>query len=118
MTVFWDFVMDWSLMNPYAVFPFLRDELVYKSVWIYYFGIISNVVLRNSWMAYVILSKEKAYGPLIAFCLAFGEVFRKFIWCAFRMENEHIGKYVSNLYFVFLTPPPPPPPPPLSQTVI
>jgi hypothetical protein len=81
-------------MNPYAAFPFLRDELIYKNVWIYYF---SNVALRNSWMLYVILSKEKAYAPLIVFSLAFGEVFRKFIWCVFRMENEHIGNYLSDV---------------------
>jgi hypothetical protein len=84
--------MDWSLMNPYAEWPFLRDTLYFKNPWMYYLGMVSDIMLRFTWVFYVLLADKKEYAPLVSFCIAFGEVFRRFIWCFFRMENEHKGK--------------------------
>lgn len=90
--VFWDVVMDWSLMNPYAPHPFLRDELFFKKSWVYYFAIASNTLLRFTWVLFVFLKHLERWTPLVSFCIAFGEVLRRFVWCIFRMENEHKGK--------------------------
>jgi len=84
--------MDWSLMNPYASHPFLRDELFFKKSWVYYFAIASNTLLRFTWVLFVFLKHLERWSPLVSFCIAFGEVLRRFVWCIFRMENEHKGK--------------------------
>lgn len=84
--------MDWSLLNPYAAWPYLRNELFFKSAWVYYVAIVVDVLLRFTWIIYLVLAHERAFSPLISFGIAFGEVIRRFIWCFFRMENEHKGK--------------------------
>ncbi|KAA8911380.1 EXS family-domain-containing protein [Sphaerosporella brunnea] len=83
--------MDWSLMNPYAAWPFLRNTLYFKNPRMYYFGIGANTLLRSTWVLYVVLEQPTAYAPLVSFGIATAEVFRRFIWCFFRMENEHKG---------------------------
>ncbi|KAI5816413.1 SPX domain-containing protein [Pyronema omphalodes] len=89
--VFWDIVMDWSLMNPYAKNPLLRDDLFYKRPVFYYLAMVANGLLRYTWVLFIFLKEYKKWAPLISFLIAMGEVFRRFIWCFFRMENEHKG---------------------------
>ncbi|KAF8542931.1 EXS family-domain-containing protein [Trichophaea hybrida] len=89
--LFWDVVMDWSLMNPYAPYPLLRDELFFKMPWLYYFAIVFNTVMRFTWVLFIFLKSLDRWGPLVSFCIAFGEILRRFVWCILRMENEHKG---------------------------
>jgi hypothetical protein len=46
--------------------------------------------MRFSWLFYVIFPGQKQHSAGTSFFIAFGEVFRRFIWNFFRMENEHM----------------------------
>lgn len=87
-SIAWDILMDWSLLHTNARYPLLRDELVFEFVWPwYYFAIVSNVILRFSWIIYLLP------GPVTpdtkTFAVAFLEILRRFQWNFFRVANEH-----------------------------
>lgn len=86
----WDFLMDWSFLKRDAPNPWLRKELVYTSyVPLYYFAIISNILLRFTWVWHV-----PSHGPnmlLRSFVIAVLEVLRRWQWNFYRLENEHLG---------------------------
>lgn len=84
--------MDWSLLNPYARWPFIRDTIGFKKPWVYYFAMFIDPPLRFSWVFYIIYANEIQHSALLSFLISVGEVFRRFVWCFFRMENEHCGK--------------------------
>ncbi|ORY08264.1 EXS-domain-containing protein [Basidiobolus meristosporus CBS 931.73] len=89
-TYLWDIRMDWGFMETNHRHKFLRKELSYSWKWAYYFAIVSNLFLRFSWVA---TASKTVMGTgwdprLIAFFLALGEVYRRFQWNFFRMENE------------------------------
>ncbi|KAH0606240.1 uncharacterized protein H6S33_003901 [Morchella sextelata] len=96
VSIFWDVVMDWSLLNPYARWPFLRDRVGFKKAWPYYFAMFIDPPLRFSWVFYIIYAHEIQHSALLSFMISVGEVFRRFIWCFFRMENEHCGNVGAN----------------------
>jgi len=85
--------MDWSLLNPYASWPFVRDAVGFKKRWVYYFAMLVDTILRFSWVSYIVYESEAQHAARLSFILAVLEVVRRFIWCFFRMENEHVGKY-------------------------
>ncbi|XP_027213471.1 solute carrier family 53 member 1 isoform X1 [Penaeus vannamei] len=89
----WDMVMDWGLFDKNAgEYKFLREELVYSSPYYYYFGIVEDFILRFSWTFSLTLTELKiANSEIIVSILAPLEVFRRFIWNFFRLENEHIN---------------------------
>ncbi|KAL8828149.1 MAG: hypothetical protein Q9191_002755 [Dirinaria sp. TL-2023a] len=92
----WDLAMDWSLGNPYAEQPFLRDVLGYKRPWVYYLSMIQDVILRFNWIFYVIFSSELQHSALLSFFVGFSEICRRGIWTLFRVENEHctnVGRF-------------------------
>jgi len=95
-TIFWDIVMDWSLLNPYASWPFVRDAVGFKNRWVYYFAMLADPILRFSWVFYIIYANGIQYPALLSFVLGALEVIRRFIWCFFRMENEHVGNVGAN----------------------
>lgn len=82
--------MDWSLMNLKCQHRFLRPDLVYTGhVWVYYFAIISNTLVRFTWIAFIPVA-----GPSMevrSFVVALFEVLRRFQWNFYRVENEHVG---------------------------
>lgn len=86
----WDFLMDWSLLRLHSPNFLLRPELVYSNhQWLYYLAIISNVLLRFTWLCYI---PER--GPdmfLRTFLVAMGEMLRRCQWNFYRLENEHLG---------------------------
>ncbi|KAK9727557.1 Xenotropic and polytropic retrovirus receptor 1 [Basidiobolus ranarum] len=92
-TYVWDIRLDWGFLEPNHKHKFLRQDLAYPWKWAYYFAIISNLFLRFSW---VVTASTSVLGTgwdprLVAFFLALGEVYRRFQWNFFRMENEHIN---------------------------
>ena len=92
----WDLAMDWSLGNPYAKHPYLRDVLGYKRPWVYYVSMIIDPILRFNWIFYAIFSSELQHSALLSFFVAFSEVCRRGIWTLFRVENEHctnVGRF-------------------------
>lgn len=92
----WDIAMDWSLGNPYAEHPYLREVLGYKRPWVYYVSMIIDPILRFNWIFYVIFSSELQHSALLSFFVGFSEICRRGIWTLFRVENEHctnVGRF-------------------------
>uniref|UniRef100_A0A1B6D1A0 SPX domain-containing protein n=2 Tax=Clastoptera arizonana TaxID=38151 RepID=A0A1B6D1A0_9HEMI len=89
----WDIKMDWGLFDKKAGDnKFLREEIVYSSKGYYYFAIITDFILRFGW-AFSISLTEMGYihGDLMISILSPLEVFRRFVWNFFRLENEHLN---------------------------
>uniref|UniRef100_A0A7N8XBC1 Xenotropic and polytropic retrovirus receptor 1 homolog n=1 Tax=Mastacembelus armatus TaxID=205130 RepID=A0A7N8XBC1_9TELE len=94
-TLVWDLKMDWGLFDRSAgENTFLREEIVYPHKAYYYSAIVEDVLLRFSWTLTVSLSTVKAFtdaSDILATLLAPLEVFRRFVWNFFRLENEHLN---------------------------
>ena len=93
---FWDVAFDFSLGNPYAEHPFLRDRLAYRRVWVYYVAIVADVVLRQQWIFYAIFRNDIQHAATLSFLIGLAEVLRRGMWSLFRVENEHcnnVGKF-------------------------
>ncbi|KAJ5562932.1 hypothetical protein N7461_001693 [Penicillium sp. DV-2018c] len=88
-TSVWDLIMDWSLGNPYAKNPMLREVLAFRRVWVYYAAMILDVVVRFNWIFYAIFIKNIQQSALLSFMVSLSEVCRRGIWSIFRVENEH-----------------------------
>lgn len=92
-TYTWDVKMDWGLLSvgPSSENSLLRDEIVY-SPGFYYFAIIEDLVLRFIWVPSFLLTENNIVsGQTMVSILAPLEVFRRFIWNFFRLENEHLS---------------------------
>ncbi|KAK3921286.1 Xenotropic and polytropic retrovirus receptor 1 [Frankliniella fusca] len=89
----WDIKLDWGLFDKNAGNnKFLREEIVYSSVWYYYFGIVEDLLLRFGWVFSLSLSElGYVHGELMVTILSPLEVFRRFVWNFFRLENEHLN---------------------------
>ncbi|KAK7463123.1 Xenotropic and polytropic retrovirus receptor 1 [Stygiomarasmius scandens] len=86
----WDFWMDWSVLRPHVKYPLLREELIYSNlIPSYYFAIISNVIIRFTWIIYIPTRGPDSYTRL--FIQAFLEMLRRWQWNFYRLENEHLG---------------------------
>ena len=93
---FWDVAMDWSLGNPYARHPFLRDNLAYRRIWMYYVAMVLDPILRFQWIFYAIYAHDVQHSTLVSFFVGLAEVFRRGMWMLFRVENEHcnnVGRF-------------------------
>ncbi|KAJ5775214.1 uncharacterized protein N7511_000225 [Penicillium nucicola] len=88
-TSVWDLIMDWSLGNPYAKHPMLREVLAFRRVWVYYVAMVLDVVIRFNWIYYAIFIRNIQQSALLSFMVSFSEVCRRGIWSIFRVENEH-----------------------------
>ncbi|MCJ1475774.1 hypothetical protein MMC13_004438 [Lambiella insularis] len=95
-TSVWDLAMDWSLCNPYAEQPFLREVLGYKRPWIYYVAMVVDPILRFNWIFYAILPGELQHSAILSFLVSTSEICRRGMWTLFRVENEHctnVGRF-------------------------
>ncbi|XP_054620079.1 xenotropic and polytropic retrovirus receptor 1 homolog isoform X2 [Dunckerocampus dactyliophorus] len=94
-TLVWDLKMDWGLFDRNAgENTFLREEIVYPHKAYYYSAIVEDVLLRFSWILTVSLSTISSLhgvSDILATTLAPMEVFRRFVWNFFRLENEHLN---------------------------
>ncbi|XP_003974240.1 xenotropic and polytropic retrovirus receptor 1a [Takifugu rubripes] len=94
-TLIWDLRMDWGLFDSGAgENTFLREEIVYPHKAYYYCAILEDVILRFAWTLQISLTtmtKIHSVGDIIATVLAPLEVFRRFVWNFFRLENEHLN---------------------------
>jgi hypothetical protein len=88
--------MDWSLMDPSAKRPFLRKHMGFKQPWPYYLAMFIDPIIRSDWFLYIVYANQLQHSALLSFLLALAEVVRRFIWCFFRMENEHVGNVGAN----------------------
>uniref|UniRef100_A0A452FUG2 Solute carrier family 53 member 1 n=1 Tax=Capra hircus TaxID=9925 RepID=A0A452FUG2_CAPHI len=94
-TLIWDLKMDWGLFDKNAgENTFLREEIVYPQKAYYYSAIIEDVVLRFAWTIQISITSMTSLphsGDIIATVFAPLEVFRRFVWNFFRLENEHLN---------------------------
>ncbi|XP_055841829.1 xenotropic and polytropic retrovirus receptor 1 [Episyrphus balteatus] len=88
----WDIKMDWGLFDKNAgENKFLREEIVYTSTF-YYFAIVEDLLLRFSWALSLYLTQMKFVpSEVMTSITAILEVFRRFVWNFFRLENEHLN---------------------------
>jgi hypothetical protein len=85
----WDIAMDWSLCNPHAPHPFLRDILVFRPVWVYYAAMCLDAIIRFNWIFFAIFVNDIQHSAVLSFLIAFSEICRRGMWTVFRVENEH-----------------------------
>ena len=92
----WDILMDWSLGDPTAPNPFLREVLGYKRPWIYYLAMVIDPILRFNWVFYAGFVEELQHSALLSFFVSLSEILRRGMWTLFRVENEHctnVGRF-------------------------
>jgi xenotropic and polytropic retrovirus receptor 1 len=46
--------------------------------------------MRSTWLFYVVFPGQRQHSAATALFIAVGEVFRRFMWNFFRIENEHM----------------------------
>ncbi|KAI9503300.1 EXS family-domain-containing protein, partial [Coemansia spiralis] len=94
-TSLWDLLMDWGLFESNTKHRFLRSELKFERVWLYYVAIVVDVILRFFWITQISPNffsfGYKFHQATIAYIAAVFEVVRRFCWNFFRVENEHIS---------------------------
>lgn len=81
--------MDWSVLQPDASKPLLRDVRGFKNTWWYYGAMIIDPILRFNWIFYSMYTHDLQHSTFVSFAVAFSEVTRRGIWTLFRVENEH-----------------------------
>jgi hypothetical protein len=91
----WDVVMDWGLFRVTDTnYKLLRKNLLYSPIW-YYAAMIMNFAIRTLWLWLFFLrfyiSTPIWDSQFIMFGMAFAELFRRFVWNIFRLENEHLN---------------------------
>ncbi|KAK6133799.1 hypothetical protein DH2020_032510 [Rehmannia glutinosa] len=90
--LYWDFVKDWGLLQFNSKNPWLRDELMLRQKFIYYFSLGLNLVLRLAWLQTVFhYNFEKVDYRVTMLFLAALEVVRRGQWNFYRLENEHLN---------------------------
>ncbi|CAH2311396.1 xenotropic and polytropic retrovirus receptor 1 [Pelobates cultripes] len=94
-TLIWDLKMDWGLFDRNAgENTFLREEIVYPQKAYYYCAIIQDILLRFAWTVQISVTSLNLFpdaGDILSTILAPLEVFRRFVWNFFRLENEHLN---------------------------
>uniref|UniRef100_A0A9J7X7R7 Xenotropic and polytropic retrovirus receptor 1 n=1 Tax=Cyprinus carpio carpio TaxID=630221 RepID=A0A9J7X7R7_CYPCA len=94
-TLMWDLKMDWGLFDRNAgENTLLREEIVYPQKAYYYCAIIEDIILRFAWtipLSLGIFTTFPNISDILATVLAPLEVFRRFVWNFFRLENEHLN---------------------------
>jgi hypothetical protein len=97
-TLTWDLKMDWGFLESEADNKLLRDEIVYSNPVYYYLAIAQDVLLRFAWLAEFYLTKhviKVVQKPILKEIIVTSfkclEVFRRFVWNFFRLENEHLN---------------------------
>ncbi|CAN1312777.1 Phosphate transporter PHO1 homolog 1 [Linum perenne] len=90
--LYWDFVKDWGLLQMDSKNPWLRNELMLRQKFIYYFSMGLNMVLRLAWLQTVLHSSfEHVDYRVTGLFLAALEVIRRGHWNFYRLENEHLN---------------------------
>ncbi|KAK3087846.1 hypothetical protein FSP39_011436 [Pinctada imbricata] len=93
-TLTWDLKMDWGILDRDAgENKLLREEIVYAYKAYYYFAIVEDTILRFAWGLTVSVGEGVLYEhkEALTTVLASLEVFRRFVWNFFRLENEHLN---------------------------
>ncbi|CAI0460664.1 unnamed protein product, partial [Linum tenue] len=87
---YWDVTRDWDLSGFTRIFKFNRPSvwsyILHGRKWVYFWVIGSNLILRCTWTYK--LSAHLRHNYLTVFAITALEIFRRFQWVFFRVENE------------------------------
>ncbi|CAN4093824.1 unnamed protein product [Withania somnifera] len=87
---YWDLTRDWDLSCFTRIFKFSRPHalsyLLYGRKWVYFWVVGTNLILRCTWTYK--LSSHLRHNYLTVFTITALEIFRRFQWAFFRVENE------------------------------
>ncbi|KAK9147699.1 hypothetical protein Scep_006456 [Stephania cephalantha] len=86
---YWDVTRDWDLSGPSRIFKFKSPTFfsnLFSNSWVYFWAVGSNLILRCTWTYK--LSAHLRHNYLTVFTIAILEMFRRFQWVFFRVENE------------------------------
>ncbi|CAN1232305.1 SPX and EXS domain-containing protein 1 [Linum perenne] len=87
---YWDVTRDWDLSAFTRIFKFNRPSvcsyIIHGRRWVYLWVIGSNLILRCTWTYK--LSAHLRHNYLTVFAITALEIFRRFQWVFFRVENE------------------------------
>ncbi|KAH7834220.1 hypothetical protein Vadar_013867 [Vaccinium darrowii] len=90
--LYWDFVKDWGLLQFHSKNPWLRNELMLRRKFIYFFSMGLNLVLRLAWLQTVLHYNIGSVDYRVTgLFLAALEVIRRGQWNFYRLENEHLN---------------------------
>ncbi|KAK1374541.1 phosphate transporter PHO1-like [Heracleum sosnowskyi] len=90
--LYWDFVKDWGLLQKGSKNPWLRNDLILRRKFIYFFSMGLNLVLRLAWLQTVLHYNFSSIDHRITgLILAALEVIRRGQWNFYRLENEHLN---------------------------
>ncbi|KAM9969632.1 hypothetical protein ACTFIR_001468 [Dictyostelium discoideum] len=98
-STYWDIVKDWGLFSKSSKNYLLRDQLLFIYKPFYYHSIISNIIMRFTW---VILINPKYFGfkssneILIGIFLVSIDIVRRCQWNFLRLEYEVIQSSFKN----------------------
>jgi len=88
--IIWDVKMDWGLGDKNN--KFLREKLLIGSSLLYYVCILLNIILRFTWtFSLSIIEAEILDTEITTTIFSALELFRRFMWNIFRVENEQIN---------------------------
>uniref|UniRef100_A0A803MV69 EXS domain-containing protein n=1 Tax=Chenopodium quinoa TaxID=63459 RepID=A0A803MV69_CHEQI len=87
---YWDITRDWDMSCFTRIFKFGRPHicsyLLHGRTWVYCWVIGSNLIMRCTWTYK--LSAHLRHNYLTVFAITALEIFRRFQWVFFRVENE------------------------------
>ncbi|KAG5521453.1 hypothetical protein RHGRI_033871 [Rhododendron griersonianum] len=90
--LYWDFVKDWGLLQFHSKNPWLRNELMLRQKFIYFFSMGLNLILRLAWLQTVLHYNIGSVDYRVTgLFLAALEVIRRGQWNFYRLENEHLN---------------------------
>ena len=93
--VLWDLKMDWGFFHESSgENRFLREQMIYHRKLYYYMAIIGNILFRYIWLINIFIQIHSLFGEysdIVGFTFGLVEVFRRFVWNYFRLENEHLN---------------------------
>jgi len=89
---FGDIKKDWGLLDRKSKNLLLRDRLIYTDKYFYYFAMISNLIMRFSW---VVAADPEIFGlhstlDILGIFLISIEIIRRGQWNFLRLEYQHI----------------------------
>ncbi|XXG70575.1 hypothetical protein AAC387_Pa07g0020 [Persea americana] len=92
VSIYWDIVMDWGLLQKNSKNRWLRDELLVSRKSVYFAAMVLNILQRFAWLQSV-LGFQVSFLHIKALLATFAclEIIRRGIWNFFRLENEHLN---------------------------
>lgn len=90
-TFAWDIRMDWGLFEKGHI---IREELIYPHKVYYVLAVIEDMLLRWVWTLTISVGEGGSKilnDNIFKTVLAALEIFRRFVWNFFRLENEHLN---------------------------